>query len=115
MPNYAPKTDLKKTAGVDTSDFAKKIVDLANLKSDVGKLDIDKLKIVATNLNNLKIKVDKLDIDKFISVHSWNSLPPIEEGITLKRGVDIEMWGLLYSSIAFTVCGGKSKVSFTTF
>ena len=44
MPNYAPKTDLKKTAGVDTSDFAKKIVDLANLKSDVGKLDIDKLK-----------------------------------------------------------------------
>ena len=30
--------------GVDTSDFAKKS-DLANLKSDVDKVDIDKLKI----------------------------------------------------------------------
>ena len=86
MPNYAPKTDLKKTAGVDTSDFAKKIVDLANLKSDVGKLDIDKLKIVATNLNNLKIKVDKLDIDKFISVHSWNSPPPYWRGNNPEKG-----------------------------
>ena len=31
LSNYATKTDLKKTTGVDTSDFAKK-VDLANQK-----------------------------------------------------------------------------------
>ena len=43
------------TTGVDTSKFAKKI-DLANLKSAVDKLDIDKLKNVASNLNNLKVK-----------------------------------------------------------
>ena len=41
-----------------------KNVDLANLKSNVDKLDIDKLKNVPTNLTNLKNKVDKLDVDK---------------------------------------------------
>ena len=44
--------------------FAKK-VDLANLKSNVDKLDIDKLKKLPTNLKNLKSKVDKLDADKY--------------------------------------------------
>ena len=61
--NYATKTNLKNVTGVDTSKFAKKI-DLANLKSDLDKLDIDKLKNVPTNLSNLKTKVDKLDVDK---------------------------------------------------
>ena len=42
--------------------------DLANLKVNVGKLDIDKLKNVATNLRNLKSKVDKSDIDKVVPV-----------------------------------------------
>ena len=49
--------------GVDTSTVAIKN-DLASLKSDVDKLDIDKLKNIPTNLNNLKSKVDKLDGDK---------------------------------------------------
>ena len=40
----ATKADLKNATGVDTSTFAKK-VGLANLKSDVDKLDIDKLLI----------------------------------------------------------------------
>ena len=61
--NYATKADLKNATGVDTSDFAKK-TDLANLKSDVNKLDIDKLKNVPSSLSNLKSKVDKLDIGK---------------------------------------------------
>ena len=43
-----------------------KNVDLANLKSNVDKLDIDKLKNVPTNLTNLKNKVDKLDVDKWV-------------------------------------------------
>ena len=53
--------------GVDTSDFAKK-TDLANLKSDVDRLDIDKLKNVPTNLINLKSKVEKSHVDKLVSV-----------------------------------------------
>ena len=38
--------------------------DLANLKSDVDKLDIDRLKNVPTSLNSLKSKVDKIECDK---------------------------------------------------
>ena len=60
MCNYATKTDLKTATGVDTSKFVEK-VDLANLKSNVDKLDIDKLKNVTTNLSNLKSKVGKIE------------------------------------------------------
>ena len=41
LSNYARKSDLKKATGVDTSSFAKK-TDLAGLKSEIDKLDIDK-------------------------------------------------------------------------
>ena len=67
LPNYATKVDLKNATGVDTSKFAKK-VDLASLKSNVGKLGIDKLKNVPTNLNNLKINVGKSYVDKLVPV-----------------------------------------------
>ena len=43
-------------------------VDLANLQSDVDKLDIDKLKNVPANLSNLKGKVYKVDVDKLVPV-----------------------------------------------
>ena len=56
-----------KNATVDTSSFPK-TVDLANLKSNVDKLDIDELKNIPTNLSNWKSKVDKLDIDKLLLV-----------------------------------------------
>ena len=39
-----------------------KKADLANLTSDVGKLDIDQFKNVPGGLSNLKSKVNKLDI-----------------------------------------------------
>ena len=45
LSNYVTKSDLKNGTCVNTSKFTKK-VDLANLKSNVGKLDIDKLKNV---------------------------------------------------------------------
>ena len=38
-----------------------KKTDLASLKSDVDKLDIDKFKNVPTNLSSLKSKADELD------------------------------------------------------
>ena len=41
--NYVTKAELKNFSGFDTSKFAK-MFDLANLKSNVDKLDIDKLK-----------------------------------------------------------------------
>ena len=41
---------------------------LANLKSDIDNLNIDKLKNIPTNLNNLKSKLDKLCVDKLVPV-----------------------------------------------
>ena len=42
--------------------------DLADLKSEINKLDIDKLEKAPSSLNNLKIKVDKLHVDKLVPV-----------------------------------------------
>ena len=67
LTNYATKTDIKKISHVDTSNFALKS-NLAGLKTEDDKLDIDKLKSLRNNLSNLKDKVDKLDIDKLIPV-----------------------------------------------
>ena len=55
MSNHSKKAGLKNTRGVDTSTFSKKF-DLANLKSNVHKLDIDKSKNVPSNLKNFKKK-----------------------------------------------------------
>ena len=41
-----------------------KKVGLANLKTDVDKLDIAKLKTVPSHLSDLKSKVNKIDVDK---------------------------------------------------
>ena len=57
MSNYATKVDLTNATGVDTSKFPLKC-DLANSKSNVGKLNFDKLKNVSTNLRNLESKKD---------------------------------------------------------
>ena len=67
LSNYATKADIRNIFHVYTSSFALK-TNLANLKTEVDKLDIDKLKNLPNNLNNLKTKVDKLDIDKLVPV-----------------------------------------------
>ena len=52
MSNYATKTDLKNLTHVDTSIFAFE-TNLANLKTEVDKLDIDKLAPVYVDLSKL--------------------------------------------------------------
>ena len=53
LSTYATKSDLKNETGV---------------KSNVDKLDIDKLKNVRPDLSSLRNKVDKLDVDKLVPV-----------------------------------------------
>ena len=53
LSNYATKTDLKNVTHVDTSSFALK-TNLASLKPEVDKLDIDKLAPVAVDLRKLR-------------------------------------------------------------
>ena len=62
LSNYATKTDIKNILHVDTSRFALK-TNLANLKTEVDKLDIDKLAPVPTDLSKLS-NVVKNDVFK---------------------------------------------------
>ena len=52
LSNYATKTDLKDATGVDTSNFALKS-NLASLKTEVDKLDIEKLVLIPIDLSKL--------------------------------------------------------------
>ena len=62
LSNYATKTDIKNILHVDTSSFALKS-NLASLKTEVDKLDIDKLVPVPVDLSKLS-DVVKNDVVK---------------------------------------------------
>ena len=62
LSNYATKSDIKNISHVDTSSFALK-TNLANLKTEVDKLDIDKLVPISVDLSKLS-DVVKNDVVK---------------------------------------------------
>ena len=62
LSSYATKADIKNISYVDTSSFALK-TNLANLKTEVDKLDIDKLATVPVDLSKLS-NVVKNDVIK---------------------------------------------------
>ena len=83
LSNYATNTDLKNISYIDVSSYALK-TNLASLKSEVDKIDTDKLKTVPddltklsnlvkndvvknTDYNTLKTKVDAIDVFKYVS------------------------------------------------
>ena len=83
LSNYATKYDIKNITHVDVSSYATK-TNLAALKTEVDKIDVDKLKTVPADLaklsnvvkndvvkkttyNTLKNKVDAIDTSKFVS------------------------------------------------
>ena len=83
LSNYATKADLKNVTHVDVSSFASK-TNLANLKTEVDKIDAEKLKTVPVDLgklsnvvkndfvkknpeyNSLKTKLDSIDATNFV-------------------------------------------------
>ena len=67
LSNYATKADTKNILHVDTSSFVLK-TNLANLKTEVDKLDIDKLVPVPTDLSKLS-NVVKNDVIKKTEYH----------------------------------------------
>ena len=66
LSNYPTKADIKNILHADTSSFALK-TDLDNLKTEVDKLDIDKLVPVPTDLSKLS-NVVKNDVIKKLNV-----------------------------------------------
>ena len=69
MSNYATKTDLKNVARIDTCRFALK-TNLANLKTEADKLDIDKLVPVPVDLSKRSDLV-KNDVVKKLCMTNW--------------------------------------------
>ena len=87
LSNYATKTDLKNVSHVDVSSFALKS-NLASLKTEVYKIDADKLKPVPVGLaklsnvvkndvvkkteyNKLVTKVDNIDTINFVKKNKY--------------------------------------------
>ena len=68
MSNYSTKTDLKNVTHVDTSNFALK-ANLANLKTEFDKLDIDKLAPVPADLSKLSEVVKMMLLRKLCMIH----------------------------------------------
>ena len=71
ISNYATKTDIKNISHVDASSFALKN-NLANLKTEIDKLDIDKLIPIPNDLSKLSnvVKnnvVKKVDYNKLVA------------------------------------------------
>ena len=82
LSSYATKTDLKNVTHADVSSFASK-TNLASLKTELDKIDVDKLKTVSVDLaklsnvvkndvvkkteyNKLVTKVDNIDTTGFV-------------------------------------------------
>ena len=63
MSNNPLNSYLKNTRGVDTSQFAKKD-DVANLKSEINKLDIAKLETAPAELSKLSNVVENVVVEK---------------------------------------------------
>ena len=89
LGNYATKTDIKNISHVGTSSFALK-TNLSNLKTQVDKLDIDKLLPIPADLsklgnvvkndvvkktvyNKLVAKVDNIDTSEFVLKTKYNA------------------------------------------
>ena len=66
LSSYATKTDLKNVTHADASSFASK-ANLANLKTEVYKIDVDKLKTVSADLAKLSnvVKNDVVKITEY--------------------------------------------------
>ena len=68
LSNYATKTDLKNVTHIDTSGFALKR-NLANLKTEVDKLDFDKLVPVPTDSSKLSNVVQNDVVEKLYMIN----------------------------------------------
>ena len=90
LSNYATKTDIKNIAHVDTSSFALK-TNLANLKTEVNKLDTDKLKAVPVDLSKLSNLVKSEVVKKTVYYKLVTKVNNIEtSGFLLKTKYDMD-------------------------
>ena len=86
LTNYATKTDLKNITHVDVSSFASK-TNLAPLKTEIDKIDVDKLKTVPVDLAKLTNAVEHNLVKKTVYNTKVTSIETQIAGLT-KNTVD---------------------------
>ena len=86
LTNYATKTDLNNITHVDTSSFGSK-TNLAALKTEVDKIDIDKLKTVPADLAKLTNAVENDLVKKTVYNTKVTSIETQIAGLT-KNTID---------------------------
>ena len=84
LTNYATKTDLKNITHVDVSSFASK-TNLAALKTEVDKIDTDKLKTAPADLAKLTNAIEN-DVVKKTDYNT--KVTSIEADITKLKAID---------------------------
>ena len=90
LSNYSTKTDLKNETHVDDSSFASK-TNLASLKTQVDKLDIDKLTLVPNYLAKLSNAVKPDVVNKTVYNKLVTKVDTIDTaGFVLKPKNDID-------------------------
>ena len=119
LSNYATKTDSKNITHVDVSNYASK-TNLAALKTEVDKIDIDKLKTVPTDLaklsnvvkNNVVKKTDYntkvTSIESQIAGVTKNTLDNLGD-ITKLKAVDTSNF-VLKTKLAYDVTTLENKL-----
>ena len=94
LSNYASKTDLKNVTCVGTSSFALK-TNLANLKTEVDKSDIDKLALVPVDLSKLSDVVKNDVVKKDVYKELVTKVNNIDTSVfVLKTKYDTDKWEL---------------------
>ena len=90
LSNYATKADIKNISHVDTSSFALK-TNLANLKNEVDKLDIDKLVPIPVDLSKLSVVVKNYVVKKDVYDKLVTKVNDIDtSGFVLKTKYDTD-------------------------
>ena len=90
LSNYATKTDIKNVSHTDTSSFSLKS-NLASLKTEVDKLDIDKLVPVPVDLSKLSDVVKNDVVKKTVYDKSVAKINSIDTSrFVLKTNYDID-------------------------
>ena len=92
LSNYATKLDIKNISHVDTSSFALK-TNLANLKTEVDKLGIDKLVPVPVDLSKLIFILKTY----FILQNMFRSLHTSSSVVHIKTTVNIQIIRVCYN------------------
>ena len=131
LSNYATKDDIKNITYVDTSSFALK-TNVANLKSEVDKLDIDKLVFIPTDssklsdvvkndvvkktdYNKLVTKVDNIDTSGLVKQTDYNTkITEIEDKIPDISGLTTKTALTTVENKIPSISNLATKTAFTT-